>query len=75
MLIGQNLAQDAADLAFQLPDMPQNWQFLIDIIPAQLAAEKLARLSGVDSDSFRYCSFIVEDEFGLLPAERESPKQ
>jgi len=75
MLIGQNLAQDAADLAFQLPDMPHNWQFLVDIIPAQLAAEKLARLSGVDSDSFRYCSFIVEDEFGLLPAERESPKQ
>jgi glutamine---fructose-6-phosphate transaminase (isomerizing) len=75
MLIGQNLPQDAADLAFQLPDMPRNWQFLIDIIPAQLAAEKLARLSGVDSDTFRYCSFIVEDEFGLLPAERESPKQ
>ena len=60
---------------FQIPDVPRDWQFLIDIIPAQLAAEKLARLSGADSDTFRYCSFIVEDEFGLLQAERESPKQ
>jgi hypothetical protein len=75
MLVGQNLSEDAGNLVFQIPDVPRDWQFLIDIIPAQLAAEKLARLSGVDSDTFRYCSFIVEDEFGLLPAERESPKQ
>ena len=75
MLIGQNLAEDAGHLVFQIPDMPRDWQFLIDIIPAQLAAEKLARLSGADSDAFRYCSFIVEDEFGLLQTERELPKQ
>jgi len=67
MLIGQDIPEDAADLVFQLPSAPPGWQFLIDIIPAQLAAEKLARLSGVDSDTFRYCSFIVEDEYGLLP--------
>lgn len=72
MLIGQNVPQDAADLVFQLPAVPRDWQFLIDIIPAQLAAEKLARLGGADSDTFRYCSFIVEDEFGLLPQEHES---
>jgi glucosamine--fructose-6-phosphate aminotransferase (isomerizing) len=72
MLIGENLPQGAADLLFQLPAVPRNWQFLIDIIPAQLAAEKLARLGGADSDTFRYCSFIVEDEFGLLPEEHES---
>ena len=69
MLIGRNVPQDAGDLVFQMPDTPANWQFLIDIIPAQLAAEKLARLSGVDSDTFRYCSFIVQDEYGLLPEE------
>jgi glucosamine--fructose-6-phosphate aminotransferase (isomerizing) len=67
MLVGHDLPQDAGDLNFQLPDVPNEWQFLIDVIPAQLAAEKLARLSGVDSDTFRYCSFIVEDEFGILP--------
>jgi glutamine---fructose-6-phosphate transaminase (isomerizing) len=72
MLIGRELPQDAGDLTFQLPDIPDQWQFLIDIIPAQLAAEKLARLSGVDSDTFRYCSFIVEDEFGLLPQSSNS---
>jgi len=69
MLIGRDVPGDAGDLVFQVPDTPANWQFLIDIVPAQLAAEKLARLSGVDSDTFRYCSFIVEDEYGLLPEE------
>jgi len=66
MLIGQRLPADAADISFQLPEIPAGWQYLIDIIPAQLAAEKLARLSGVDSDTFRLCSFVVQDESGLL---------
>jgi glutamine---fructose-6-phosphate transaminase (isomerizing) len=67
MLIGQNLPDDAGDLVFQLPAIPSEWQFLIDIIPVQLAAEKLSRISGVDCDTFRLCSFIVEDDGGLLP--------
>ena len=67
MLIGQRLAEDAGDLVFQLPEIPSEWQFLIDIIPAQLVAERLARLSGADPDTFRLCSFVVEDEAGLLP--------
>src|SRR6267378_3352699 len=75
MLIGRDVPGDAGDLVFQVPDTPANWQFLIDIIPVQLAAEKLARLSGVDSDTFRYCSFIVEDEYGLLPEEMGSPNE
>jgi glucosamine--fructose-6-phosphate aminotransferase (isomerizing) len=74
MLIGQNLPKDAGDLVFQLPAVPPDWQFLIDIIPAQLTAERLAQLSGVDCDSFRYCSFIVEDEYGLLGEEAGTPK-
>ena len=75
MLIGQNLPKDAGDLVFELPAVPPDWQFLIDIIPVQLAAEKLARLSGVDSDTFRYSSCIVEDEYGLLPEENGSPNK
>jgi glucosamine--fructose-6-phosphate aminotransferase (isomerizing) len=66
MLIGQDLPEDAGDLVLQLPEVPPEWQFLIDAIPAQLAAERLARLSGVDCDSFRLCSYIVEDDWGLL---------
>jgi glucosamine--fructose-6-phosphate aminotransferase (isomerizing) len=75
MLIGQQLPEDAGDLVFQLPEIPSEWQFLIDIIPAQLVAERLARLSGVDPDTFRLCSFVVEDEAGLLPkqASKEKP--
>jgi fructoselysine-6-P-deglycase FrlB-like protein len=67
MLIGQRLPSDAGDLVFQLPEIASEWQFLIDIIPAQLVAERLARLSGADPDTFRLCSFVVEDEAGLLP--------
>jgi len=69
MLIGQNLPAHAGDLVFQLPATPTEWQFLIDIIPAQLTAEHLSGLSGVDCDTFRLCSFIVEDDGGLLPKE------
>jgi glucosamine--fructose-6-phosphate aminotransferase (isomerizing) len=69
MLIGHKLPEDAGDVVFQLPAIPAEWQFLIDIIPAQLAAERLARLSGVDPDTFRLCSFVVEDDAGLLPKE------
>jgi glucosamine--fructose-6-phosphate aminotransferase (isomerizing) len=67
MLIGQNLPTDAGELVFQLPFIPSEWQFLIDIIPAQLVADKMAALSGVDCDTFRLCSFVVEDDGGLLP--------
>jgi glucosamine--fructose-6-phosphate aminotransferase (isomerizing) len=74
MLIGQDLPNDGADLIFQLPTVPASWQFLIDIIPAQLSAEQLSRLSGVDCDSFRFSSFIVEDEYGLLHEETGTPK-
>jgi glutamine---fructose-6-phosphate transaminase (isomerizing) len=66
MLIGQDLPTDIGDLVFQLPTVPAEWQFLLDIIPAQLAAERLAWLAGVDCDSFRLCSYVVEDEYGLL---------
>lgn len=69
MLIGQKLPEDAGDLVFQLPAIPSEWQFLIDIIPAQLVAERLAGLSGVDCDTFRLASYVVDDEGGLLPKE------
>ncbi len=66
MLIGQRLPDDDADLVFNLPEIPTPWQFLVDIIPAQLVAERLARLSGSDPDTFELCKFVVEDESGLL---------
>jgi glucosamine--fructose-6-phosphate aminotransferase (isomerizing) len=74
LLVGRNLPADSGDLVFQIPEMPRDWQFVVDVIPAQLAAERLARLAGVDSDSFRICSYIVENECGLLPEEVSVPK-
>lgn len=69
------LAEDTADLALKLPAIPDAWQFLIDIIPAQLAGEHLAQISGVDCDSFRYCSYIVEAEYGLMNDNVAVPKE
>lgn len=66
MLIGSDLPPDAADLVIQLPSWPAGWQFLMDIVPAQLAAEVLARLSGADCDTFRYASYVVQGDKGLL---------
>jgi glutamine---fructose-6-phosphate transaminase (isomerizing) len=66
VLIGQHLPESASDLAFAIPATPPAWQFVVDIIPMQLAAEALSRRSGVDCDSFRVCSYIVEDDDGLL---------
>jgi glucosamine--fructose-6-phosphate aminotransferase (isomerizing) len=65
MLIGQGLAESDGDCVLRLPSIPGQWQFLIDIIPIQLAAERLAAVRGEDPDSFRLCSYIVEDEGGL----------
>ncbi|PYV74871.1 MAG: hypothetical protein DMG97_07660 [Acidobacteria bacterium] len=65
----QEIPDLAGDLVFQIPSIAPDWQFLIDIIPAQLAAEHLARLQGVDCDSFRNCSYVVDGEFGLMNEE------
>jgi glucosamine--fructose-6-phosphate aminotransferase (isomerizing) len=62
MLVGERLPQNSGDLVCQLPPSPPHWQFANDRLPIQLAAEGLARPFGVDCDSFRICSCIVEDE-------------
>ena len=66
MLIGEEVPDDAGNLVFSLPRSPRGWQFLIDIIPAQIAAERLSRARGVDCDSLRFCPYIVESEGGII---------
>jgi glutamine---fructose-6-phosphate transaminase (isomerizing) len=67
MAIGSALPADSGDLRIEFPHWPAGWRFLMNILPAQLAAERLAALSGVDCDAFRYASYVVEDSYGLLP--------
>ena len=69
LVIGQDLSRNDGDLVLSLPNIEPGWQFLIDIIPAQLAGEYFSRLRGVDCDSFRICSYIVESEGGLLESQ------
>ncbi len=73
LLIGQRLDEDAADCVLRLPAIPPQWQFLIEIIPIQIAAERLAILRGEDPDSFRLCSYIVENEGGLIQSAQQKP--
>jgi glucosamine--fructose-6-phosphate aminotransferase (isomerizing) len=66
LLIGQDLPPDAGDLVLQLPPIRSEWQFLVDIIPIQITAERLAHAGNQDCDTFRLCQYIVEDEGGLI---------
>jgi glutamine---fructose-6-phosphate transaminase (isomerizing) len=71
LAVGRDLPADAGDLVFPLPEVPSAWQFVLDVVPAQLAAEHLSRVRGVDCDTFRLCSYVVESEGGLLNSFKE----
>jgi glucosamine--fructose-6-phosphate aminotransferase (isomerizing) len=73
MLIGRAVPEDAGDLVFNVPAVPASWQFVVDVVPAQLAAEQLSHLRGVDCDTFRLCSYVVESEGGLLDSAKAVP--
>lgn len=63
--IGHNLPAALKGHAIEIPACPWLFSPVINIIPMQLAAEKLAGMKGIDPDVFFYCNFIVESEGGL----------
>lgn len=65
LMIGSNLPADANAEKFEIPAMPGFFSPVINAIPIQLAAEKLARSKSIDPDNFYFCNFIVESEGGL----------
>jgi len=77
LLIGQDLPEHAAEIVLNLPKISAQWQFLLEIIPIQLAAECLSHLASQDCDAFRICSYIVEEEGGLIQNEKtlQEPSQ
>jgi glutamine---fructose-6-phosphate transaminase (isomerizing) len=66
LLVGPDLVDATADLVLDTPATPAGWQFLIDIIPLQLAAEFTAKYRNEDADAFRFCPYVVEEEGGLV---------
>jgi glutamine---fructose-6-phosphate transaminase (isomerizing) len=70
LLIGQHVEHSRGNLVLELPPIPSEWQFVIEVIPIQIAAERLAVRAGRDCDSFRLCSYIVTDEGGLSSCKR-----
>ena len=65
MLIGQNVPNDPRELRIDLPPIPADWQFLIDIVPIQVASELYAMHRGFDCDKFIVSSYVVESDGGL----------
>lgn len=74
LAVGRDLPAGAGDLVFDLPEVPPAWQFVLDVVPVQLAAEHLSRVRGVDCDTFRLCSYVVESEGGLLHSLKEESR-
>ena len=64
-VIGQHSKSDSRDLWIDLPGIPADWQFLIDIVPIQIASETLAMHRGYDCDRFVVSSYVVESDGGL----------
>lgn len=71
LVIGQRLPADLPFPGFDLPEINPDFQFAMEGIPIQLCAERLSRRKGVDCDSFRYGSFVVESEEGIA---RSAPR-
>ena len=74
LLIGQKLQPETADCVLSIPPIAGEWQFLTEIIPAQVCAEYISRVRGVDCDTFRACQYIVSAEGGLSSAD-DPPRQ
>ncbi|MBX3241000.1 MAG: SIS domain-containing protein [Chitinophagaceae bacterium] len=65
LMVGNDLPEDTGAEKIYLPAIPGLFGPVINIIPIQLAVEKLAHLKQVDPDNFYFCSFVVEKEGGL----------
>lgn len=65
LVIGQQLPAGLPYPALEIPAIDPEFQFATEIIPAQLAAERLAHLRGFDCDTFRFASFVVESLDGI----------
>jgi hypothetical protein len=74
-LIGQPLSDDGGDLVLRLPEVPSDWQFLIDMTRVQVIADHLSAWSGVDPESFPFCSYVAENEFALADEKVGVPKR
>ena len=64
-VVGHDLPSDCGHLVVDVPATPPSWQPVIDIVPAQIAAEYLSRQNGENCDAFRLCPYIVANAGGL----------
>lgn len=65
LMIGIDPPEIAGVESIHMPATPSFFAPVINSIPIQIAAEKLARAKDIDPDNFYFCNFIVETEGGL----------
>ncbi len=65
LAMGSDMPAGLEGLVMEIPGIQNPFQPLINIIPMQLAAERLSRLKGEDCDAFRFCRPVVDREGGL----------
>jgi fructoselysine-6-P-deglycase FrlB-like protein len=76
MVIGPDVRPDAADLVLPIHRIPRqlsHWQFLVDVIPAQLLSAEFARYRGANCNEFAFCPYVIESEGGLVGARLTQP--
>jgi fructoselysine-6-P-deglycase FrlB-like protein len=69
MLIGSAMQMKGDALVLDVPATPEGWQFLVDVMPGQLAAYHFSKLRGMDCDSFGICPYVITSEGGLQGGE------
>ncbi|MBA4168239.1 MAG: SIS domain-containing protein [Chitinophagaceae bacterium] len=63
--IGFDLPESLRGIKISMPPVPKVFNPVINIIPMQIASEKLALMKNEDPDNFKFCDFVVEKEGGL----------
>ncbi len=65
LTIGVGLPKEMKGYKIDVAPMQEHFYPVINIIPMQLASEKLANDRGENPDTFRFCKLVVEEEGGL----------
>jgi glutamine---fructose-6-phosphate transaminase (isomerizing) len=65
LTIGTAIPSGTKGHVIEIPPTPTLFHPVVNIIPLQIASEKLSLLKGETPDSFKFCDFVVETEGGL----------
>lgn len=62
LVIGSMVTESGTTLGIETPRVPESWAPLLEILPIQIAAARLAAMKGLPVGSLRYAQPITRDE-------------